>query len=221
MESKNDRKLRKHKPALENMKKWCPKKRTRRGYGKKNNRKNIKGVKNVNFTLLGTNANGILGKQESLKSLINKFMPSVITVQEGKQGKKGLLKLKGYQIFERVRLAGQGGGLLTAVDQDLLPVLVSASDDDEAEVMTVQVKVGDTNIRIINAYGPQEDDSQQKILNFWAEVENEIIKAKDNNCLLLSKWMQMPNLGKTTSRMILTKPLTMENFCLRWWSAKT
>ena len=140
LEPKNDRKLLKLKPALENIKKGCPKKRTRRGYGKKNNRKNIKGVKNVNFTLLGTNANGILGKQESLKSLINKFKPCVITVQEGKQGKKGLLKLKGYQIFERVRLSGQGGGLLTAVDQDLLPVLVSTSDDDEAEVISVQVK---------------------------------------------------------------------------------
>ena len=81
-------------------------------------------------------------------------MQCLITVQETKLGKKGLIKLKAYQFFQRTRLIGQGGRLLIAFDQDLHPVLVSSCDDDAAEVITVQVKAGDTIIRIINANGP-------------------------------------------------------------------
>ena len=88
-------------------------KRTRRGYGKKNNKKYKKGIKNVKFLLMGTNANGLMGKQESLKNLINKFRPSVLTVQETKLARMGLIKLNGYQVFEKVRPGGLGGGLLT------------------------------------------------------------------------------------------------------------
>ena len=89
-------------------------------------------MKNVKFWLLGTNANGLLGKQESLKNAINTFKPSAITIQES------LIKLKGYQIYEKLRPVGQGGGgLFTAVDKDLLPVLVSTSMEEETELMTV------------------------------------------------------------------------------------
>ena len=83
--------------------KGCPKK-TRRGYGKKNKRKLEKGVKNVKFCLLGTNANGIMGKQESLKALINKFKANVITIQESKLGRQGLIRIKGYQLFEKKQI---------------------------------------------------------------------------------------------------------------------
>ena len=178
--------------------KGCPNKRTRRGYGKKNKRKINKGIKKVKFSLLGTNANGILGKQDSLDSLLNKFRPNVITTQETKLGKKGMIKLKGYQIFEQVRQGGQGGGLLTAVDHDLHPVLVSSGDDNDIEVLTVQVKVGKNDVRIINAYGPQEDESKDKIYKFWTEVKNEVINAKDKTCLIVIQMDANAKVGKTT-----------------------
>ena len=89
----------KHKTINRN--KVCPQKRTRRGNGKKN--KNKQGIKNVKLTLVGTNANGLLGKQESLKSLINEFQPTIITIQESNTRKQGLIKLKGYQIFLKNR----------------------------------------------------------------------------------------------------------------------
>ena len=40
----------------------------------------------------------------------------------------GTIKLAGYQIFENVRKGG-GGGLLTAIDQDLCPVLISNGNE--------------------------------------------------------------------------------------------
>ena len=168
----------------------------RRGYGKKNCRKCIKGNKNIKLCILGTNANGLLGKQESWKNAVNNFKPSIITVQETKINRMGQIKLKGYQIFENIRTVGKGGGLLTAVDEDMFPVLISTGENDEAEFITVQVKAGNHDIRIINAYGPQEDDNIVKIYNFWEEIENEIISAKDNNCLILLQLDANAKVGK-------------------------
>ena len=51
-----------------------------------------------------------------------------MTLQETKVKNKGSIKVKGYQIFEKTRNGKGGGGvgLLTAVDEDLDPVLVSS-----------------------------------------------------------------------------------------------
>ena len=75
--------------------------KSRRGYGKKNRRKNNE--KNVKFSLLGTNSAGLKCKKESFFSLINKFSPSIITIQESKLSKPGQIKIPGYQVFERIR----------------------------------------------------------------------------------------------------------------------
>ena len=75
-----------------------------------------------------------------------------------------------------------GGGLLTAIEANLSPVLVSSSEN---EILVVQVKVGHLNVRIINCYGPQEDNPTNNIHDFWLNVEKEIIDAKNENCCVL------------------------------------
>ena len=98
---------------------------TKRGYGRrKNDMRKRKCSKWLELSILGTNANGIQAKRESLMSTINTFQPSVITLQETKLRKLGTFRIPGYQVFEKVR-SGFGGGLLTAVDEKLLPVLIS------------------------------------------------------------------------------------------------
>ena len=73
--------------------------KTRRGYGKKNKDKKEKGIHKSEFTLLGSNANGIKAKRDSLQENINYFQPSVITLQETKLRIPGTFKIKGYQVF--------------------------------------------------------------------------------------------------------------------------
>ena len=68
------------------------------------------------------------------------------------------------------------------MDENLLPVLVSS--DDENEILIVQVKLGGYEIRIFNAYGPQETNMTES-LNFWSKLEQEIIKAKLDGCWIL------------------------------------
>ena len=108
-----------------------------------------------------------------------------MTLQETKARKLGSIHVEGYQIFENIRVGGNGGGLLTAVDQNLNPVLISTGRDEDTEILTVQAKVGTNDIRIINGYGPQEDDGKQEVYNFWHEVEQEVIAEKDENCFVV------------------------------------
>ena len=93
--------------------------KSRRGYGKKNGRKTNKGLKNAQFTLLGSNSAGLNCKKYFFFILINKHRPSVITIQESKLSKPGMIRIPGYQTFERVCTGKRGGGLLTAADEDL------------------------------------------------------------------------------------------------------
>ena len=89
-----------------------------------------------------------------------------------------------------------GGGLLTAIEEDLEPVLISTGEDEENEIITVQINVAGEAIRIINAYGPQEDENDQKILSFWTEIENEIVNSKENDCLTVLQMDANAKVGK-------------------------
>ena len=49
----------------------------------------------------------------------------------------------------------------------------------------VQCQIGSQQIRIINGYGPQEDDPLNKRLVFWQAIEQEVVSAKSANCMVL------------------------------------
>ena len=106
------------------------------------------------------------------------------------------MRLDGYQIFEKIRKGGGVGGLLTAVDQNLNPVLISTGMDEDTEMITVQVKVGTHDTRIINAHGPQEDDGDQELFRFWQEIDQEAATAKDENCLVIIQLDANAKIGK-------------------------
>ena len=110
--------------------------------------------------------------------------------------KEYYINFRNEKLESLLRSSGKGGGLFTAVDEDLFPVLVSTGEDEDSEIITVQVKAGNHDLRIINAYVPQEDDSPQKVFHFWQEVENEVIVAKENNCLILLQMDANAKVGK-------------------------
>ena len=98
-----------------------PKKKTRRGL----NKREIKRRNTVfGFSIMGNNANGLGGKTDSLKNTLKIFKPSCVTIQETKLRTKKF-EIPGYQVFLKNR-QGLGGGLLTAVEENLAPVLVSS-----------------------------------------------------------------------------------------------
>ena len=70
-----------------------------------------------------------------MKNSINQFKPGCILIQESKLRNKGSLKLDGYQIFELNRI-GMGGGLFTAIDENLSPVLIRPGQDNTEILVT-------------------------------------------------------------------------------------
>ena len=89
------------------------------------------------------------GKIGSIKNGLKQFgNPSFVTIQESKL-RSNNFKIPGYQVYQKTR-TGLGGGILTAVDENIGSVLVSST---ESEILVIQTKVGDL---VINTYGPQE-----------------------------------------------------------------
>ena len=85
----------------------------------------------------------------------------------------GSIKINEYHAFEQIR-----PGLLTAIRELLYPVLISPCNKD-VDILVVQCQVNELKIRVINGYGPQEDEPIATRLTFWASLEQEIISAKD------------------------------------------
>ena len=158
----------------------------RRGWGGKKRNE-------ISFSILACNANGLKGKFESLKNCVNYFKPSCILIQESKLKNTGSHKLNGYQIFELNRDGG-GGGLFTAIDENLSPVLIRTGEGKN-EIIVIQIKLAGFNVRIINAYGPQESAQKDQILDFWYALEKEILDAKDENCGILLEMDANAKLG--------------------------
>ena len=107
---------------------------------------------------LGANAAGILNKTESFYRNINLFNPAAFFLQETKTRFKNKLKYPNYTFFEYIRKNSGGRGLITAVHNNLHPVQVS--NDEDVEVLVVEGRLGDTKIRLINGYGPQEAEEE-------------------------------------------------------------
>ena len=110
--------------------------------------------------------------------------PSCITLQECKLKNK-TIRIPGYQLYVKNRENNSGGGLITAIDENLTSIQVSSC---EQEILVIEVSFEGYKIRIINAYGPQEPQGsieRQQIHEFWQEVETQISLAKDNNCYVV------------------------------------
>ena len=107
--------------------------------------------------------------------MISKFSPGVIFIQESKLKRKGLIKADNFVMFEQLRKTSGGGGLLTAVHRNLSPVSVS---DDKENILVVQAKIGTKDVRLINAYGPQENSNEESTIEFFNDLETEVMTSK-------------------------------------------
>jgi hypothetical protein len=127
--------------------------------------------------LLGSNAAGILNKTESFKRNIQHVKPGVFFIQESKTKRKNQIKIHDYIIFEQIRKESGGGGLLTAVHKNLEPVSVCDGMNDD-EILVVETKLNSRKVRMINAYGPQEDTTEETKKSFFNKLDEEVKRAK-------------------------------------------
>ena len=124
----------------------------------KRNKNKIKrgGKKNKNQSLimLSANAKGLKSKVESLKNEILCQNVAIFTIQESHFTKKGKLKIENFETFEAIRKK-QNGGTIIGINKALNPMLIK-DYSDEFELVVVEIKLHNKEIRIISGYGPQE-----------------------------------------------------------------
>ena len=132
---------------------------------------------------MGNNISGALNKRDSLLYNLQKFSIGVFCLQETKLSRKGMIKIPNYVLFEAIRHEKEGGSLMTGVHTNLSPVLIF--EDTQLEILVVQIRIQNASIRIVNAYGPQENVRREKILSFYSVLDQIVQNAKMDSCLIL------------------------------------
>ena len=158
------------------------------------------------------NAAGILNKTESFKRNIQHFKPGVFFIQESKTRRKNQIKIHDYVIFEQIRKESGGGGLLTAVHKNIEPVSVCDEVSDD-EILVVETKLNDKKVRMINAYGPQEDSPEDTKKSFFNKLDEQVKRAKLAGALVC---MELDANSKLGSKIIPWDPHTMGFYWILW-----
>ena len=102
------------------------------------------------------------------------------------------IKLEGCQLFRAVRSKRQGGGILVAIKYGLCSSIM-VDKGEEAEFITVPLRFDDKHTRLVLVYGPQENDSVNKIAGFYDSISVQVERVNDSLFLvgvLMPSWAQ-------------------------------
>ena len=142
--------------------------------------------------MFSNNCNGANMKIESLKCELKRTNSLLFTLQETHFYKKGKVKIEGFKIFEAIHMKEHG--TMLGVHMDLQPVLISEYDST-FEMLVVQVKVKNKDIRVITGYGPQENLSIKERMPFFTQLEEEIVSANLANKAIIIQMDANSKLG--------------------------
>ena len=140
-------------------------------------KRGIKNKKETSLNIFSTNCASLAAKVKSLKSELIRTGASIFTLQETHFKTKGKFQHEEFEIFESIRKGKKDGGTLIGVHKALKPILVNEYDNP-FELLVVEVKVSNKEIRIISGYGPQETWLDDERVPFFLALEEEIIKAE-------------------------------------------
>ena len=130
--------------------------------------------KNINFFAI--NCAGIKSKLKSFETVLTDLKPTVWMVQETKLKPHETIasgSLSEYQVYYLNRQSSQGGGVALGVNKNLASTLVNEGDGD-VETLSVKLFLDKLALRIVTAYGPQENDLKDKKNKFWEFLEKEV-----------------------------------------------
>jgi exonuclease III len=126
--------------------------------------------------MFSTNAASLNSKLKSLKHELKRSKASVFTLQETHYTTKGKVRLPEFEIFEAIRKGKQKGGTMIGVHKALRPILITELNDP-FELVVVEIRIGNREIRVMSGYGPQESWSPEQREPFFQALEEEVVKA--------------------------------------------
>ena len=84
--------------------------------------------------------------------------------------------IKDFEVFETIRKGKIKGGTMIGAHKALKLILISELNDP-FEILVIEIKVANKDIRVISGYGPQESWTPQQREPFFHSLEEEIVKA--------------------------------------------
>ena len=129
--------------------------------------------KQNSINILTTNASGLKHRAADLKIKVNYFKSSIFSIKETHFAKKGKFDMEKFIRFEAIRKSKVKGGSMLGIHMDLNPVLLKEYSE-EFELHNVEINSGDTQIRVMTGYGPQENWDEAKQTPFFETLESEI-----------------------------------------------
>ena len=143
---------------------------------------------------MSTNAAQLKGKLNSFKSELKYSNVGLFTLQETHYATKGKVRIEGFEIFEAIRKKVKGGTMIEA-HKGLKPVLITEYNE-EFELLVIEIKIANKEIRIMSGYGPQETWPEQQRTPFFLALEEEIVKAELEGKSILIELDANSKLGK-------------------------
>ena len=159
--------------SINNVNKYDYKRKNRRPI-----RNKTKPVTNA-LKILSCNSFGLRSKLFSFSQVLNNIDLSMFCLQETHLLKEGSVKFKrekDFQMFEKLCETKSGGGLVIGALKELNPIWIG-DVEKEVEALSIKISVSNRDIRVVNAYGPQEYDDILKKINFWKHLDNEVFEA--------------------------------------------
>ena len=108
--------------------------------------------------------------------MIKELKPKAWTLQETKLKGNETIPCEvtsSYQVYYRNRQDSQGGGVALGVEKDLRSTLIREGEH-EIEAISVKIFLKELELRVITAYGPQENALKVQKEKFWEFIEEEI-----------------------------------------------
>ena len=127
--------------------------------------------------IVSANAAQLKSKLRSFnKSILDYSNAGVFTIQESHYSTKGKIQIENFEIFEAIRSKSKGGTMIGA-HKSLKPCLIQEYSD-QFELIVVEIKISNKEIRLISGYGPQECWAECDRMPFFLALEQEIVKAE-------------------------------------------
>ena len=135
---------------------------------------------NQNVKIFGINCAGIKSKLKSFDAILKELKPTIWMLQETKLRPNehiACASLDDYQVYYLSRQKSQGGGVALGVNKNIESTLINEGEEG-IEILSVKLQMGGKQVRIVTAYGPQENASIDKKNNFWEFLEKEMNDAE-------------------------------------------
>ncbi len=147
-----------------------------------------KNAKAKHLKILYSNANGITGKMQSLKSALLEHNSSIALIAETKLEGQSHPFLENYKWIPHGRPNGKGGGVAILYSRDIENNIkpVDKLEESNIEVKWTKIKSGERSTYIGVYYGPQEKAPREEVQREYDTLKTHINRLKQSGDVILA-----------------------------------